>query len=105
MSHVPQPPSNQAPMRRHPLSPGPYILYKRGCVGHGPASHLCGVFQNDAYVGTRMSVMVDNCDAQVFAPLTSYRVQRFRFAKAALPRFAKWSRANHEKSGHAPKCR
>jgi hypothetical protein len=40
-------------------------------------------FENDADVGTRMLVMVDNCDARDFAPLKGYRVQRFCFGQAA----------------------
>ena len=55
----------------HPLSPGPYILCIRGGVSDTALRHTYAVFfKNDVYVGTRMSVMVDNCDAQVFAPLT-----------------------------------
>jgi hypothetical protein len=45
-------------------------MYKRGVSDTALGRIYAVFFKNDVYVGTRMSVMVDNCDAQVFAPLT-----------------------------------
>jgi hypothetical protein len=54
-----------------PSPPGHTSYVKEGGVSDTALRHTYAVFfKNDVYVGTRMSVMVDNSDAQVFAPLT-----------------------------------
>jgi hypothetical protein len=54
----------------HPLSPGPYILCIRGAAESATAlRRTYAVFlKNNDYVGTRMSVMIDSCEAQAFTP-------------------------------------
>jgi hypothetical protein len=54
----------------HPVSPGPYILCLRGAESAtAPRRTYAVFFKNNDDVGTRMSVMIDSCEKQVFTPL------------------------------------
>lgn len=53
----------------YPLGPGPYILCIRGTNSQTPARTYAVFFKNDAYIGTRSAVIIDQCETQTFAPL------------------------------------
>jgi hypothetical protein len=55
----------------HPLGLGPYILCIRG-TNPTVGTHTYAVFfKNNDYVSSRMSVMIDSCEAQAFIQLGS----------------------------------
>ena len=53
----------------YPLGPGPYILCIRGTNSQTPARTYAVFFENGAYVATRTSLIIDQCETQTFAPL------------------------------------
>ena len=53
----------------HPLGLGPFILCIRGVNPLTGTRTYAVFFKNNDYVSTRMSVIIDNCDAQAFTPL------------------------------------
>jgi hypothetical protein len=53
----------------HPLGSGPYILCIRGDNSSNGIRTYAVFFKNDEYVSTRMSVLLDNCEAQAFTSL------------------------------------
>jgi hypothetical protein len=58
----------------YPLGPGgsgPYVLCIRGAVSAtGQRRTYAVFFKNNDYVETRMSVIIDHCEAEAFTPLT-----------------------------------
>ncbi len=55
----------------YPLGSGPYVLCIRGAVSATEQRRTYAVFfKNNDYVGTRMSVIIDHCEAEAFTPLT-----------------------------------
>jgi hypothetical protein len=59
--------------KAYPLGPGgsgPYVLCIRGAESTTALRRTYAVFfKNNDYVGSRMSVIVDSCEAQAFTPL------------------------------------
>jgi hypothetical protein len=53
----------------HPLAPGPYILCIRGTNSIVGTRTYAVFFKDNDYVSARMSVIIDNCEAQAFTPL------------------------------------
>jgi hypothetical protein len=50
-------------------APGPYTLCIRGSTKDPGIRSYAVFFKNDAYVTTRISLIADNCDTEVFTPL------------------------------------
>lgn len=51
----------------YPLEPGPYMLCIRGINTVTPGTYTYAVFfKNNKYITTRMSVMIDKCDAETY---------------------------------------
>jgi hypothetical protein len=53
----------------YPLGPGPYILCIRGPDSKGGLRTYAVFFKNDVYVSVRISVLIDHCETEAFAPL------------------------------------
>jgi hypothetical protein len=53
----------------YPLGPGPYILCIRGTNSIVGTRTYAVFFKDNDYVSARMSVIIDNCEAQAFTPL------------------------------------
>jgi hypothetical protein len=53
----------------HPLGLGPYILCIRGTNSIVGMRTYAVFLKNNDYVSARMSVIMDNCEAQAFTPL------------------------------------
>lgn len=53
-----------------PLSPGPYIVCVRGAASEKTPRYTYAVFfKNNDFVSSRMSVLIDDCEAQAFSHL------------------------------------
>jgi hypothetical protein len=60
-----------APIRAHPISSVPWIICLRGGATELSKRRPYAVFyKGDDYVSARMSVIVDRCEGQEFAPST-----------------------------------
>jgi hypothetical protein len=54
----------------HPLAPAPYISCIRGINSVRPTTQTVAMFfKGDSLMGSRLSVQVDNCEAQAFTVL------------------------------------
>ncbi|ANW05305.1 hypothetical protein LMTR13_05035 [Bradyrhizobium icense] len=60
-----------APIRAHPISSVPWIICLRsGATELSRRRPLAVFYKGNEYVTTRMSVIVDRCESQVFTALT-----------------------------------